>query len=382
MGTHWIKESIRYAVGLLYAWLPKVNHAILWGWPVGEDTTRALAEQLPASSLRRIIILVDDRHAGKLAFQNAHRKIKLVYKSSLAAWIWFLSARYVFFTHRCFMRSFPRQVVSVNVWHGMIFKQLGGYRDPKERIKSRHAVATSEFWHPMIEKALAPFGEILTTGLPRNDRLFMHRECAREKLGIADRPNLKKVIAWLPTYRKSVRGELHEDGKESNSIFGIDDIEPEEVNAFCKAHDMLIWIKPHPMSAYEDVKELSHLLIIDDDWLLRRDLSLYESLGASDALISDISSVAIDYLLLDFPIVHNFPDIEAYRETRGFTLEPIESYFMGPTTTNWEELKTELLRICNGEDLLRDRRRELRTLFHSHKDNKATERLLRAVDLA
>ncbi len=381
MTRNWFKELIRSAAYLLYVCLPKWNHAILWGWPVGEDSTRALAMQLPETSVRHVIIFADDVHVGKMVFGDAHRKIKIVDKGSLHAWIWLLTARYVFFTHRCFMRRFPRRVVSVNVWHGMIFKQLGGYRDPKERIRSRYALATSEFWKPIVKEALGPFGNILSTGLPRNDRLFLDRAVARAKLGVRDRSCRKKIIAWLPTYRKSVRGEIHEDGEDSGSVFGLHNIDPAEINAFCEMHDIMIWVKPHPMSAFENSQELSHLLVIDDDWLHRRCLSLYEALAASDVLISDISSVAIDYLLLDLPIIHCFPDIDVYRNTRGFTMEPIEDYFMGPTATDWEALKIELKRICNDEDSWRVRRRELRALFHANQDNKSTERLLKAIGL-
>ncbi len=375
------KELARSVVHLLYVCLPKWNHAILWGWPVGEDSTRALATQLPETAVRHVIILVDDCHVGKMVFGEAHGKIKIIDKGSLRAWLWFLTARYVFFTHRCFMRRFPRRVVSVNVWHGMIFKKLGGYRDPKERIRSRHALVTSEFWQPMIQQALGPIGNILSTGLPRNDRLFMDRAVARAKLGVTDDAKSMKVIAWLPTYRKSVRGEIHEDGEESGSAFGLKNIDPAEVNAFCKSQNIMIWVKPHPMSAFEKSEEWSHLVIVDDDWLRRRGLSLYETLAASDALVSDISSVAIDFLLLDLPIIHCFPDIEAYRDTRGFTVEPIEDYFMGPTATDWESLKAALLRICHDEDPWCVRRRELGALFHSNRDNKSTERLLKAIGL-
>ena len=381
MAKNRFKEIVRAVVHLLYVCLPKWNHAILWGWPVGEDSTRALATQLPETSVRHVIILVDDPRVGKMVFGDAGKKIKLVAKDSFGAWVWFLTARYVFFTHRCFMRRFPRRVVSVNIWHGMIFKKLGGYRDPKERIRSRYALATSKFWRPMIQEALGPFGSILSTGLPRNDRLFMDRAVARAKLGITDAWQKKKMIAWLPTYRKSVRGEIHEDGEESGSAFGLKDIDPAEINAFCESQNIMIWVKPHPMSAFEKAEEWSHLLIVDDDWLLSRGLSLYETLAASDALISDISSVAIDFLLLDLPIIHCFPDIEAYRDTRGFTVEPIEDYFMGPTATDWEALKGELLQISQGEDPWCERRRELAALFHSNKDDKSTERLLKAVGL-
>ena len=380
MGRNGFKEFARDTLLLLYACLPKWNHAILWGWPVGEDSTLSLAFLLPATSLRRVIVLVEDLGAGEMVFSGMHPKIKLVAKNSLAAWGWFLTARYVFFTHRCFMRRFPRRVVSVNVWHGMIFKKLGGYVDTRECIRSHYALATSDFWHPMIATALGP-SEILTTGLPRNDRLFLDRASAVTKLGLTSRPDVEKCIAWLPTYRKSVRGELREDGEESGSAFGLKNIAPAEINAFCASHNIMIWVKPHPMSAFEKAEEWSHLLIVDDDWLRRRGLSLYEALAASDALISDISSVVVDYLLVNRPIIHCFPDMIEYRNTRGFCVEPIENYLSGPLVSTWDEIKMALTQILDGDDPYFEQRHSICRLFHKYQDNTSTERLLRAIGL-
>jgi CDP-glycerol glycerophosphotransferase len=378
---HWLKEQGRTMGYLLYAVCPKLNHAVLWGWPVGEDNTRALAARLPRSSVRRVIILVDDLDLGKKAFSHATSRIKLVLKGSLTSWAWFLTARYVFFTHRCFMRRFPRRVISVNIWHGMILKQLGGYLDPHACLLSRYATATSSFWIPIIKTALHPFDRVLTTGLPRNDRLFSDRATVRRKLGLQERQDVRRIVAWLPTYRKSVRGEIREDGLESGSVFGLADADPRTINEFCRAHDTLLWVKPHPMSQFDQTEEHSHLLIVDPAWLLQRNLSLYELLGASDALVTDISSVAIDYLLLDRPIIHSFPDLDAYRDTRGFTVEPIGDYMAGPTTATWAELEKELVTLAAGDDPMREHRRKLRNLFHKDKDGQSTQRLLAAIGL-
>ncbi len=377
-----MKEAIRNILYQIYRLFPKHNHAVIWGWPPGEDNSRALIDRLQHKSVSQIILLVPEEAETKAAFREPGNRIRVVLKDGWRCWLWFLTARYVFFTHRCLMRKFPDSVVSVNMWHGMPFKKIGALLANDEGIRSRYVLATSDFWTPIMEQAMRPLGKVLTTGLPRNDRLFSDRAAVRRKLGVQDREDVRRIVAWLPTYRKSVRGEIREDGLESGSVFGIDDADPQAINEFGRAHDMLVWVKPHPMSPFEQIEEHSHLLIVGDAWLMRKNLSLYETLGASDALISDISSVAVDYLLLDRPIVHSFPDIEAYRHTRGFTVEPIEDYFMGPTTKTWEEAKRELKRIFNGEDPGRENRQAMRELFHKHKDGQATRRLMDELGIA
>lgn len=122
--------------------------------------------------------------------------------------------------------------------------------------------------------------------------------------------------------------------------------------------------------------------MVDDAWLRERRLSLYEFLGATDLLISDISSVVIDYLLLDRPVIHAFNDLGEYESSRGFTVEPIQDYFVGPVVTNSKELQDALDVVFSGNDPEAVKRRGIRDLSHSHQDGGATRRLLETVGLS
>ena len=63
----------------------------------------------------------------------------------------------------------------------------------------------------------------------------------------------------------------------------------------------------------------------------------YEILPACDVLITDYSSIAYDFLLLDRPIVYFVPDLDRYVEHRNvyFTLEEMAA---GPIVTQLDEL--------------------------------------------
>ena len=50
------------------------------------------------------------------------------------------------------------------------------------------------------------------------------------------------------------------------------------------------------------------------------DIPVNRILGKADALISDYSSAAIDYLILDRPIGFLLKDVEEYGNSRGFIL--------------------------------------------------------------
>jgi CDP-glycerol glycerophosphotransferase len=306
------------------------------------------------------------------------RKTRRVKKNSLAGVMWFCLARYVFFTHPCFTRGFPPNVMSVNVWHGMPIKKIGWLLEGDAGIASRHALATSPFWGEIMQRVMTPFGGVLLTGLPRNDRLFCDRPKVLEKLGL---PAGRRLIVWLPTYRKSVRGLPRTDGVAGDNVFEMPDADPEALNSFLQSRDAFLVVKPHPMAASNPSGKWSNLLIVDDLWLRVRALSLYETLGAADLLISDISSVVIDFLLLDRPVIHAFPDLGEYESSRGFTVEPIADYFAGPVVANMRELTNAIADVLSGNDPEADKRRRMLELSHARRDGCATRRLLEAVGL-
>ncbi len=355
---------------------PRFNHAVLWGWPDGEDSMIALEQALQATRIRRVVLLMSDSVAP-LSWQTGG-KTRRVKKNSVAGVFWFCCARYVFFTHPCFTRKFPLDVVSVNVWHGMPIKKIGMMIQNDPPISSRYALATSPFWADIMVRSIAPHGAVLPIGLPRNDRLFSNRERVMEKLGLSGGVRL---VSWLPTYRKSVRGLPRTDGIESGNVFEMPDIDPDALNGYLASRNAVLLVKPHPMAGFDASRTWSNLLIVDDAWLRGRSLSLYEFLGATDLLISDISSVVIDYLLLDRPVIHAFSDLGEYESSRGFTVEPIHDWFAGSVATNSRELHDALERVFQGNDPEAEKRRNVLELSHTHRDGKATQRLLEIVGL-
>ncbi len=367
---------LRRFAELIYRVTPKWNHAVIWGWPDYEDNVIALERGLQSTRVRKVILLMSDPEIP--ATWQVGRKTTRVRKNSVGGCLWFCFARYVFFTHPCFTRQFPPSVVSVNVWHGMPIKKIGWLIENDPGSSCAFTLATSPFWGEIMERAMRPHGAMLSLGLPRNDRLFSNRCDVLEKLGMSGDTRL---LAWLPTYRKSVRGFSRTDGIEAGNVFEMPDVDPDELNTFLKSLNAVLLVKPHPMAAFDESRMWSNLLIVDDHWLRGRSLSLYEFLGATDLLISDISSVVIDYLLLDRPVIHAFSDLQEYTTSRGFTVEPIEDYFVGPVVTDSQGLRDALESALSGKDPAATRRREILDLSHAHRDGGATKRLLKALEI-
>jgi CDP-glycerol glycerophosphotransferase (TagB/SpsB family) len=57
--------------------------------------------------------------------------------------------------------------------------------------------------------------------------------------------------------------------------------------------------------------------------VLPADADLHAYLGLCDVLMTDYSSIALDFLLMRRPVVYFMPDVEHYASTRGFAVDPL-----------------------------------------------------------
>ena len=357
---------------------PKREIAVLYGWPPYEDNVLALENGLRKTRVKKTVILVSPAvkpPPGQLGPRTVVRK-----KNSVRGVWHFLTARYVFFTHSCYTPRFPPSVVSVNVWHGMPVKRVGWTIGAGDSIPvTQYSVATSPLWAGIVQESLRPVAGTLVTGLPRNDRLLLGDQGIRARFGRAPESCLR-LITWLPTFRSFWDGP---DGslRRTHSL-AVPPDSLRAINDLLERHHAVCVVKPHPLTVPQGEAELSHIRFVTDDWLHAQGLSLYELLGASDALVTDVSSVYVDYLILDRPIVHHFPDIREYESSRGFSLGPIDDFLAGPLTRDAESFFAAISAILDGEDTHVAKRRRVTNLFHAHLDGGATERLIAQLGLA
>ena len=102
--------------------------------------------------------------------------------------------------------------------------------------------------------------------------------------------------------------------------------------------------------------------------------SIYHLVGACDALITDYSSVFIDYLLLDRPICFAFDDVEEYKNSREFAFDNFEDYMCGQIIHDVTGLISFLDNINKQNDSFKGSRKKVLQSFHTFPDNKASER--------
>ena len=164
----------------------------------------------------------------------------------------------------------------------------------------------------------------------------------------------------MPTFRKSELGGCAEN--EIELPYQLPAVrnrkELEEIDLFLRMKKMLLIIKKHPLQTgwSQDTQEFTNIRYVSEAMLEKEKLQLYELIGISDALISDYSSVAVDYLLLDRPLGYVLADYEIYREKRGFVFDA-------------RDLKQFLLHISDGTDAYRAERRKMLSQMHNQTEN-------------
>lgn len=200
----------------------------------------------------------------------------------------------------------------------------------------------------------------LEVGYPRTDHLLTPAplDDIAERLGIAAQlASASTIIGYFPTWR--------DDGRD---FLGDAQFSFEELNRHLAGAGRLMVFKAHPNfgAIVPRDRTFSNVVILDPA------IDLNDVLPLCDLLVTDYSSVAFDFLLLDRPIVYFLPDHEHYVGRRNLYFE-LEEMTAGPIVTTATALY-ELLATTTGNDG-RERRRELRRLLWDDYEGGACERL-------
>ena len=353
--------------------IPKSNSIIFDSFPAFSDNAWALYNYIISSRPDIVekydLIWAQEYDVAPIALPKA----KYVKKKSVKG-IWkFLRSRYVISTHTysADLKSGNGQI-QYNLWHGCGFKSM---TEADDCYRGDETIVTSDAYRSIHARVFKMQEDhIHVTGLPRNDVLFKQSK-ARQLLGINEKA---KIYLWMPTYRKAALGHDEIDGNPDS--FGVSSITDEQLvvlnELFLSSGSFLI-IKPHPMDSVS-VKRLqgfSNILCYTNADLVAKGIILYELLSVSDTLLSDYSSVIIDYMLLDKPIVMVLSDKEEYQGSRGFVFEPIEEYMPGPIINDFDSLVNYFNNYEVIDNEWNEKRRQLITIFHKYRDNKSCERV-------
>lgn len=228
-----------------------------------------------------------------------------------------------------------KNTIYINTWHGSAIKLMG---NDMNDLKTNYNVSKPNYFYAQSKYDVDTFSKaydlnpsiIPIVGLPRNDELVNVKK--EDIIDIKNKLHLplnKKIILYAPTFR--------EYNRDSNGCVLAPPINLKLWEEKLGKDYILLFRAHYEVNKVLGIKENDFIKNYSDY------NNLNELLKISDILISDYSSIMIDYSILERPIFNYIYDFEEYKEKRGMYFDIREKL-----PNNCKENEIELLdRIVN-----------------------------------
>ncbi len=268
----------------------------------------------------------------------------------------------------------------IQLWHGVGFKKIGflevesalhtsqGRRDHLRSMYSGYdaVISTSPFYTKHLFKTSFEAREIWETGYPRNDVLL--RQLTKNDLLGSDPALYGMIRSLAKRHTTCLYAPTFRDDHGDPFRHGV--LNLPALSAFLGANKIEFYIKMHEFSAKHDIKNLPSIHMIPNH------LDVYPLLSLFDALITDYSSIYMDFLLLDRPVIFFPYDQTDYAQRlREFQFD-YGQMTPGPKCQGQGDIENELLNITQKNDAYVDDRSRVRRMAFSYHDAHSARRII------
>lgn len=276
-------------------------------------------------------------------------------RQALSAGVWFTSAGLP-----AYGTGLHKKRLIINLWHGVPLKKIA-LLDPNlkkaariyfKKIFSENytcILTTSHELIPLMARSFAVSEDkIKVWGQPRNDGLFQKNDC-REILGqlFPDLPEYTKTVLYAPTFRDYGQVQL----------FPFKDFDQEQLEAFLEEKNMLLFIRTHVAEQGSAAPYLGKRIRFLGN---EHAEDVTGILNIFDCLITDYSSIYIDYLLTDKPMIFLPYDRQQYLDGRGMNFD-YDDVTPGPKPETFNDF---LDALSPKEDFWKSERTRVNRLFN------------------
>lgn len=368
---------IQYVVGYLFV-RPKKDRIGFMSLQDYSDNARALSEYVCDNFSMDYEIIWFVKNPLECKKNHSYSNIRFVSNVKNANHFKWNTIKYayscdaVFYTHNFVLSSRfkNKNQLRINLWHGCGYKSM---EKGKQASRFDYVLVPGNIF---IKTKAEFFGvdeqKVLPIGYPRYDYMMKESKSAEDFINRLRLEN-KRIVIWMPTFRATNGGDYPENSQVWDYELPIlkDNIQLSKLDKFCKENSLVLCIKRHPFQKEYLCENLAltNIRFIDNSDLEQNNIELYSMLRYTDALISDYSSVAIDYLLLDKPIAFALDDYEKYKNVRGFVFEDPLKYMPGNHLYTYTDLLEFLDDISRGNDTLKNKRDEIMTDVHNVTNN-------------
>lgn len=278
----------------------------------------------------------------------------------------------------------------VNLWHGSPLKRMhldspaalrlpviGGVAPVRSLMAAMYRRGTSRIGlmpaaaDDMVPRLRGAFGlgadRVEVLGEPRTDILFAgtprgRRAAATARLERSVGPlGGRRVILFAPTWR---------DGRPDPVV--PTPAEWAQIEAWLAEHDAVLVVRPHPLAIGDYSHESDAVRLLT----AATEPEVMAVLAAADALVTDFSSIALDFATTDGPIVFLAPDADRYTREHGL-YEPYATTTDGHIEPTWSAALARLTEVLGpARDQATARSRALADRYHAHTDGRSAARVV------
>ena len=328
------------------------------------DNTRIISERLHERCPNAKIIWQFSKDNLARLSKEVPDYVKCVEYRSLEAVREFATARVWVdnFAKGHYLRLAKGRQYYIQTWHGDRAIKKIGYDEAKpsqRRLEEKCSRITtaSTFGEKMYRTAFAYRGEYIKAGSPRNDPLVKNdpaeRTRIRRALGIDGDTGL---LLYAPTYRE--KKEMIPREVQMDLGRTLDCLEKKTGKAW------KCLFRAHYLSAGIDLEAVKGRTV---DVTAYPDMT--ELLLAADMVLTDYSSCALDFIIMDRPALFYIPDWDNYVATRGVYFDIRESPLM---TADTQEQLEALIRGLTPEQATQNCA-DIREYFGYYETGRATE---------
>lgn len=360
----------------------KDNYVLFYSFPDYSDNAKVFYDYYRKNygKYKYIWLLANDANVKDYKEENTifvKAESKFHNGKTLKALYYISKCKFIYFTHKRVIDDLStnrkKGQIVINLWHGCGYKENEKKNSNKKDFIFDYVLVPgkvfintkSKFWNCQEDK-------ILDIGYPRYDLYFEDNIKTSNFVKELKKENIKFVI-WMPTFRKTYRNYFPEEKIHNSFDLPLLQSEKEllELNDLCKNNKIMLCIKRHPMQIKYQCENLylSNIIFISNNDLVNKKIDLYSLLKYTDGLITDYSSIAIDYLLLDKPIAFILNDYEEYKNARGFVFENPLEYMPGYHIYTFQDVITYIQDVGNNIDLYLKKRKDIMCEVHNPCDN-------------
>ena len=294
------------------------------------------------------------------------------------------SAKRTIYSHFFIGNSHSKRQERIFLLHGMSFKDAGKNFWPAD-FNTVMFTLSEMHSNQLVTQMPGSNGKCRALGFPRNDLMNQNDI---DVLNIYKFPKGKKLILWLPTFRRSKcdltsgRNDYDSDTREEFSL--LNDKTLLELDKVLQENNCVMIVKYHPSQDVSYIttneQKYSNILSLTARQFNEYGIHLYKVLAKTDGLIADFSSVYIDYLLKDCPIAFDITDMDSYSKGLGFSVDNPLDYMPGHLIRKTEDICTFIKDVAIGKDTYSDKRKKVVDEVHTYKDFNSTERIINSLE--